>query len=273
MNPKLKSETVLVCFLIACLSLNVATVPVSAEQLLKDDFKQPYFWKTVDFFEYARAWALLKGLPVPPEHWHANVYMTYINQSGFQLLYAGLQNISLASNFELTIPMQTVLMHYKTQEDNQDALVASSFLMLMGFNDTDTSFHTGSPDRNDNLWASFSLGINLTEHFPDTSFPAFNSGSEILKLTHSTENGVETWKWGMRYKNLTALWITADIVDEENTNIHRPFGLATYDELTFHYTLTLSSDGVATLHKDYIIGRMHDLFVFGGWLLVLPIYN
>jgi hypothetical protein len=101
-----------VCFLVACLSLNVATIPASAEQLLKEDFEQPYFSKTVDFFEYARAWAILKGLPEPPEHWYANVHMTYINKAGFQLLYAGLQDISLVRNIDLTIPMQTILMHY-----------------------------------------------------------------------------------------------------------------------------------------------------------------
>lgn len=254
--------------------MNVLIVPVSAEQLLKEDFEQPYFAKIVDFFDYARAWAVLKGLSEPPQHWHANVYMTYVNQIGFQLLYAGLQDISLVRNVDLTIPMQTILMHYKTQETNQDALVASSFLMVMGFNDTDTSLNTGSPDRNDNLWASFSRGINLTELFPDMTFPTFNSGSEILELTHSTDGtGIETWEWGMRYKNLTALWVTADLADEWNTNPNRPFGLATYDELTFKYTLTLVSDGTATLHKDYVVGSMHDLFVFGGWFLIWPIYN
>lgn len=274
MNLILKPETILVCFLVACLSVNALVLPVSAEQLLKDDFKQSYFAKTVDFFDYARAWAVLKGLPEPPQHWHANVYMTYVNKSGFQLLYAGLQEISLAPNVDLTIPIQTILMHYKTQETNQDALVASSFLMIMGFNDSDTSIHAGTPDKNDTLWASFNLGINLTELFPHTTFPAFNSGSELLELSHSTEgNGVETWEWGMRYKNLTALWVTADLVDEGNTKANRPFGLATYDELTFKYTLILSPDGIATLHKDYVVGRMHDLFVFGGWFLIWPLYN
>ncbi|UCH01680.1 MAG: hypothetical protein JSV20_07495 [Candidatus Bathyarchaeota archaeon] len=268
----MKRHTLFACIFIACLSVNILIMPVAAEQLLNEDFQQPFFAKTVDFFEYARAWAVLKGLPKPPDHWNANVYMTYINQSGFQLVYAGLQDISLAQNIDLTIPMQTILMHYKTQEDTQDALVASSFLMVMGFNDTDSSLHTGSPDKQDNLWASFSLGINVTELFPDTIFPAFNSGAEILELTYSTDTGVDTWEWGMKYKNLTALWITIDQTNEENTDTNRPYGLATYDELTFKYKLTLS-DGTATLHKDYTLGQMHDLFVFGGWLLIWPIYN
>ena len=273
-NLALKPERILVWFLVAGLAVNTLILPVSAEPLLKDDFKQPYFAKTVDFFEYARAWAVLKGLPEPPQHWHANVYMTYVNQSGFQLLYAGLHAIRLTPNVDLTIPLQTILMHYKTQETNQDALVASSFLMLMGFNDSDSTLHAGTPDKNDTLWASFNLGLNLTQRFPHTLFPAFNSGSEILEFSHASEgNGVETWEWGMRYKNLTALWVTTDLADEGNTQATRPFGLATYDELTFKYTLTLSPEGTATLHKDYVLGCMHDLFVFGGWFLIWPIYN
>ncbi len=270
----MKLKTILVWGLVAYLAVNALVLPASAEPLLKDDFKQASFAKTVDFFEYARAWAVLKGLPEPPQHWHANVYMTYVNQSGFQLLYAGLQEIRLTPHVDLTIPLQTVLMHYRTQETNQDALVASSFLMLMGFNDSDTTVHVGTPDKNDTLWASFNLGLNLTQRFPHTPFPAFNSGSEILEFTHTSEGtGVETWEWGMRYKNLTALWVTTDLMNENNTQATRPFGLATYDELTFTYTLTLSPEGTATLHKDYVVGRMHDLFVFGGWFLIWPIYN
>ncbi len=263
-------KNILICVLIVGLSINLLTASVSADSLLKEDFQQPSFAKTVDFFDYARAWATIKGLQKPPDHWHANVYMTYINQSGFQLLYAGLRDISLVQNVNLTVPMQTILMHYKTQESNQDALVSSSFLMLMGFNDTDDSIHTGSPDKNDNLWASFSLGVDLTELFPNATLPAFNSHSETIPLDDSIEN---TWTWGMKYTNLTAFWVTIDLVNGNKMNTSRPFGLATYDELTFKYTLQLDPDGTATLRKDYVIGSMHDLFVFGGWFLIWPIYN
>ncbi|UCH38082.1 MAG: hypothetical protein JSV76_02665 [Candidatus Bathyarchaeota archaeon] len=272
-NP-LKYKPVILVFFVVCLTIHLLIVPLNADTLLQEDFQQPSFAKTVDFFDYARAWATLKGLPQPPQHWHANVYMTYINQSGFQLLYAGLREISLIQNLDVTIPMQTVLMHYKTQEANQDALVASSFLMVMGFNDTDTSLYEHSPDKNDNLWASFSLGVDLTELFPNVTFPAFNSDSEVIPLDHPDESAdYETWTWGMKYTNLTALWVTTDLVNADETKLSRPFGLATYDELTFKYRLRLYPNGTATLHKDYIIGRMHDLFVFGGWFLIWPIYN
>lgn len=264
----MKYKHILVSILVICFTANLLVLPVQADTLRQDDFLEDSFAKEVDFFDYARAWAVLRGLPEPPNHWHANVYMTYINQSGFKLLYAGLQDISLVQNVDFISPMQTILMHYKTAETKQDTLVSSSFLMIMSFNDTDASLHGGSPDKNDNLWASFSLGINLSELFPDVTFPAFNSGSEILPLE---QNG-NTWTWGMKYKNLTAFWVTADIVNEDNTNPNQPFGFATYDELTFKYTLTLEG-GTATLHKDYTIGRMHDLFVFGGWFLTWPIYN
>jgi hypothetical protein len=255
------------------LTLSVVISPVKAATLEHKDFQKEQFAKTVDYFDYARAWAALKGMPKPPNNWHANAYMTYVNHSGFQMIYAGLENISLQQNIELTIPMQTVLMHFKTQESNQDAIVASSFLMVMGFNDSMTSLNASIPDKNDNLWASFSLGINLTALFPDVTFPAFNSGAEPIGLLNRTkENGAYEWTWGMRYANLTALWVTLDLADESNTNPSRPYGLATYDELTFTYNLTLH-DGVATLQKNYVMGRMHDLFVFGGWFLIWPIYN
>jgi hypothetical protein len=199
--------------------------------------------------------------------------MTYVNHEGFQMIYAGLQNISLHQNVDLTIPMQTILMHFKTSESQQEALVASSFLMVMGYSDSETSLNENIADKNDHLWASFSLGINLTALFPNVTFPAFNSGAELINLnSRLKDNGAHEWTWGMRYINLTALWVTLDLVNEDNTNPNRPYGLATYDELTFTYNLTLYQ-GKATLHKDYVIGRMHDLFVFGGWFLIWPIYN
>jgi hypothetical protein len=144
--------------------------------------------------------------------------------------------------------------------------------MLMGFNDTANSIHPNSPDKNDTLWASFSFGVNLRQLFPDVTFPAFNSKSEIHPLTTS-EDGL-TWKWGMRYTNLTALWITTYITEENETETSRPWGLATYEELTFDYTLSIDPDTHrATITQDFVIGRMRDLWTFWGWFLVWPLYN
>ncbi len=88
----------------------------------------------------------------------------------------------------------------------------------------------------------------------------------------SSEDGL-TWKWGMRYTNLTALWTTTRITEENETDTSRPWGLATYEELTFNYTLTIDPDThKATISQDHVIGRMRDLWVFGGWFLIWPIY-
>jgi hypothetical protein len=236
----MKFKILLGALLAACLSTTLVAVPVSADNLLKTDFQKESFAKTVDYFDYARAWALLHGLPKPQNYWHAYVYMTYVNKMGLQMLYAGLQNISLANQVFLTIPMQTLLLHYKTENNSRDALVASSFLMLMGFNDTAKSIYPDSPDRNDTLWASFSFGINLKQLFPNATFPVFNSKSEIFPLTCS-EDGL-TWKWGMKYTNLTALWITTYLTEDNETETSIPWGLATYDELTFNYTLSIDPD-------------------------------
>ena len=181
--------------------------------------------------------------------------MTYVNKMGLQMLYAGVQNISLTNQACFTIPMQTVLLHYKTENNSTDALIASSFLMLMGFNDTANSIYPDSPDRNDTLWASFSFGVNLKQVFPNADFPAFNSKSEVFPLTHSGDK--LTWKWGMRAR-LTALWITTHVTEEDETDTSRPWGLATYDELTFNYTLSIDPDThKATITQDQVIGRMH----------------
>ena len=268
----MKHRPLFLSLFIALLALSVIAPPVQATTLEHDDFELGQFAKTVDFFDYARAWATVRGMEQPPTHWHANTYMTYVNHAGFQMIYAGLQDISLLQNVDITIPMQTILMPFKSKDSKQDTIVSSSFLMVMGFNDSKTSLDPGFPDKNDNLWPSFSLGIDLTELFPDVTFPAFNSGAEPIPLEKSEEVGVIEWTWGMRYTNLAALWVTLDLVNEDNTNPNRPFGLATYDELTFRYTLKLA-DGVATLHKEYEMGQMRDLFVFGGWFLVWPIYN
>ncbi len=257
--------------LVACLLTTLSMVPTSADDLLRTDFQEESFAKTVDYFDYARAWALLHGLSKPQNYWHANVYMAYVNKMGLQMLYAGLRNISLADQAYLTIPMQTILLHYKTENNSRDALVASSFLMLMGFNDTAKSIYPDSPDRNDTLWASFSFGVNLQQVFPNASFPAFSSKSEVFPLT-SSEDGL-TWKWGMKYTNLTALWITTHITEENETDTSRPWGLATYDELTFNYTLSIDPDThKATIAQDHVIGRMRDLWVFYGWFII-PLYN
>jgi hypothetical protein len=268
----LKFKNLLGVLLVACLSTTLAIVPVSAEDLLRTDFQKESFAKIVDYFDYARAWALLNGLPRPQNYWHAYTYVTYVNKMGLQMLYTGLCNISFANQAFLTIPMQTILLHYKTENNSRDALVASSFLMLMGFNDTTESIYSNSPDKNDTLWASFSFGINLRQLFPNVTFPSFNSKSEIYPLTRSADG--LTWKWGMKYTNLTALWITTYITGENETETSRPWGLATYEELTFNYTLSIDPDThTATITQNYIIGRMRDLWVFWGWFLIWPLYN
>lgn len=268
----LKLKNLLGVFLIASLSATLVVLPTSADTLLRTDFQKESFDKVIDYFEYARAWALLHGFnTTPANNWHANTYVTYVNKMGFQMLYAGLCNISSLNQAFLTIPMQSIILHYKTENKSRDALVASSFLMLMGFNDTSRSIYPDSPDRNDTLWASFSFGVNLQNLFSNLTFPSLCSKSEIFPLTHSEDK--LTWKWGMKYTNLTAFWITTHIVDESKTNTTSPYGLATYEELTFNYTLTIDPDThTATIRQDHAIGRIRDLWVFGGWIWFLPIY-
>jgi hypothetical protein len=255
----MKTKITLGTLLAAIIFLGLMAPLVRAETLVKTDFEQESFAKTVDYMEYVRAYATLHGIPQPEnfDKWHANMYMTYVNNSGFKLLYAGLEEITTDESAYLRIPMQAFIMHYKTNENNRDVILASTFLMLMAFNETATSLYPDSPDKNDVLYASFSLGFDLSNL--GKTLPVLNSKTETIPLTHEGNE----WTWGMKYTNLTALWWRTWIdPNKPGFNNSWPVGLTVYDELTFTYKLTIDPDaGTATLQENHVIGRMRHLFV------------
>jgi hypothetical protein len=255
----MKTKNLLGTLLATIILLGLMTPLVRADTLVKTDFEQESFAKTVDYFDYVRAYATLNGIQTPANFakWHANMYMTYINTSGLKLLYAGLDNITTDGSAYLRIPMQSFIMHYKTNETNRDVIMASTFLMLMAFNESANTLYPDSPDRNDVLFASFSLGFDLSSL--GATLPVLNSKTETIPLTHEGNQ----WTWGMKYTNLTALWWRTWI-NPNNPRFQNswPVGLTVYDELTFTYKLTIDpTTGTATLQENHIIGRMRHLFV------------
>jgi len=247
----------------------IATIlPISAaETLSPEDFKQESWSKTIDFFDYARSYASAHGKTPPPANWHANLYMVYINVSGFQLLYAGLANIT-TGNATLTIPVQNFLEHYKTQK-GKNVLMSSSFITLLAFNDTTNSLYPDSPDKNDNLYASFSLGLNLEQYFPNSSPPALSTKTEIIPLTSSEDK--LNWYWGMRYTNLTAIWWRMHTDPIRPRYEVLPIAITTYEELTFTYNLTINpTDHTATVTANYVVGRMTNLWLI-HWIIFIPV--
>ena len=266
----MKNRKIIGTLLISIAILGIMAPLVSAETLVKTDFEQNSFAKTVDYFDYVRAYATLNGIPTPAgfDNWHANMYMTYVNQSGLKLLYAGLEDITTDGSAYLRIPMQSFIMHYKTNEQNRDVILASTFLMLMAFNETANSRFPDSPDVNDNLYASFSLGFDLSDL--GKTLPVLNSKTEVIPLT-SSDDKLE-WTWGMKYTNLTALWWKT-WVNPNNPHFDNswPLALTVYDELTFTYKLKIDpAAGTATLKENHVIGRMRHLFV--GLLPMLWVY-
>lgn len=268
--PKVKNmkTKILLGIWLVCTALGSALLPAfAADTLLASDFKLESWAKTVDYFDYARAYALLHGIDTSGfSNWHAYTYMTYVNTSGLHMLYAGLINVTFPSENTLTVPMQTVLMHYKTANHSRDVLLASNYLMLLAFKDTAESLYSGSPDRNDLLWSSFSLGFNFGSHFAGERFPALHSKTELIPLTHSDDK--LHWSWGMKYKDLAAVWWGTFISPTNHTYNSWPVALTTYDELTFTYNLTISPEtNTATLTESHIIGRMTNLWRF-GWFII-----
>jgi hypothetical protein len=257
----MKTRRMFGIILITAILVGLMAPLVKAETLVKTDFEQESFEKTVDYMEYVRSYATLNGIPQPDnfDKWHANMYMTYVNTSGLQLLYAGLEDITTDESAYLRIPMQSFIMHYKTNQNNRDVILAGTFLMLMAFNETTTSLYPDSPDRNDVLYASFSLGFDLSDL--GETLPVLNSETVTIPLSHS-EDKLE-WEWGMKYTNLTALWWRTWInPDNPHFNNSWPVALTVYDELAFTYKLTIDPDaGTATLQENHVIGRMRHMFV------------
>lgn len=241
---------------------------LATDSLTPQDFLEQSWTKTVDFFDYARNYAAANGLTPPSNDTHAYVHMTYINVGSLQVLNWGLDNIT-AGTTALTLPTQSTLMHFKTQNQSKDVVSLSTFLMLMAFNDSATGY-PGSPDVNDTLYASFSLGFNLNTVFPDAVFPSLNCTTSYIPLTHSTN--MLNWSWGMRYTDLTAFWWRV-FIDPLNPHYEEtlPMGIAVYDELTFTYNLTINPQThSANLTENHVIGRIRDLYSFGWTLTPIP---
>jgi len=264
----MQRKMLLGALLVLTFALSTIMKPASAvDTLSPNDFKLESFSKTVDFFDFARHYAAINGKTPPPGNWHAYLYQVYVNVGGFQLFYSGLINIT-AGGGALTIPVQSFLEHYKTPE-GKDVLTSSSFIMLLAFNDTATSKYTNSPDVNDNLYASFSLGLDLTDIYGSSAKPALSSKTTVIPLTSSSDK--LTWEWGMRYTNMTAVWWRM-FVDPLNPRYEiLPIAITTYDELTFTYKLTLDpTNHTAKVTANYVIGRMTNLWLI-YWFFLIPI--
>ncbi len=241
---------------------------LATDTLQPSDFQLRNWNKQIDFFDYVREYASIHGKTPPPDGSHAYLNLAYVNVSGLSMLSAGLVNITDEEN-ALTIPIQTNMMRYETRDGLKKVVSASSFVMLMAFNESEETVFYQSPDRADTLYASFSLGYNLDDLFEGSRVPDLNSSSKEIPL-ESSQNGL-VWTWGMKYTDLAAFWWKTSIDSSNPTRDPRPIALTIYDELTFTYRLEINPDtGETTLSSNYTIGRMRDLWVF-WWLVFLPI--
>jgi hypothetical protein len=246
----------------------VALVPLNANAttgpiLQSSDFSAQSFSKTVDFYSYVRQYAVSNGINDSAiQNQHAYIYANYINVGGFQLFYAGLVNAtdSAHNNMNITIPIQTVFEHFKTP-GGKDAITASSFLSLISFQDNGTSDpYPNTPHYNDTIYASFSLGVNLTA-LTGHKFPSYVASSSIIPLTSTDSNH---WTWGLNYTNLSALWwriYPNPLFPFYDSSA--PRGLAQYSQLSFTYSLAMDPTAkTATLTESYVVGQMTDLWLF-----------
>ncbi len=261
-----KSSVLVVILLLTASSI----CPVFAGDYLRSgDFDEESWSKVVDYLEYVDVYATAHGLSRPPAGAHANLYMTYVNYSGVQMLYAGLTNITMGLGaLSVTLPIQTFMMHYKTENQKRDVVTASSYIMLLAYNEAEDTIYHDSPDRNDTLYASFSMGFDLSALIQQDA-PALNSITKTIPLTHPEAN---RWSWGMTYTNLTAIWWRVSIDPANSSYQSVPVAVSVYEELTFTYDLIFDLDGkTAKIVSNYVIGRMTDLWVVGTWFGFIPV--
>src|SRR3989442_5451121 len=235
----------------------VAFQTANASTVSNGDFQTQSFSKVVDWFDYVRQYADNNNLTQPNASEHAYIYTNYVNVGGFQLFYAGLVNATHNGTF-VTMPIQTFIEHFKTV-GGKDAITASSFISLVSFNESNADPYPNSPDKTDTVYASFSLGVNLTA-ITGHKLPGYVATSQITPLTQVDS---QHYTWGLKYTNLNAIWWrinpdpfipTADLVT--------PRGFAQYSELSFNYALAIyPTSKTATLTTSYTVGRMTDLYI------------
>ncbi len=255
-NMRISTRTSRIVALAVLGLLVLAMVPrsASADTVQSTDFQSQSFTKVVDWYDYVRQYAAANGITPPP--WvataHAYLYTNYINVGGFQLFYVGLINATNpTTGNNVTVPLQSFFEHFKTP-GGKDAITASSFLSLIAFTENSSTIYPNSPDRNDTIYASFSLG-------GVSAFGTPVASSRVIPLTSPAPN---QWTWGLKYTNLNAVWwkIGVDPLFPFWDN-RTARGVAQYDELTFNYALTIDPAAkTAQLTASYTIGKVTSLW-------------
>ena len=152
------------------------------------------------------------------------------------MLSAGLFNITDVENTQ-NIPIQTTMMHYKSKDDLKDVVTASSFMVFMAFNETQSTI------------------------FEQTNKPDLNSKVDLILLTSSSDKLI--WTWEIKYSDLAAFWWKTSFDPQNPTKDPKPIALTIYDELTFTYTLTINPEtGKTPLGINYTSGKIQNLYVF-----------
>lgn len=257
---KIKSLTIAIALLLVINSFGLLKAQAS-DEITKNDFFMGSFSKTIDLFDYVRNHAEAIGGTPPPADWTSDTVVNYINQNGVKLLYMGFAGVDYGkAKFQL--PLQSIVERFNTTK-GEPAMTASSFLMLMAFNDTKTSIYPGSPDKGDNLWASFSMGTDYSEVFPEGKTPKLMTSVEVTPM----KNSGNEYAWGMKYKDLAAIWWSV----AGSAPKLLPSALCIYSELGFNYRLTFNpTEGTAKLYVTYTIGEMRDLWTV-GYIEFLPV--
>ena len=199
-------------------------------------------------------------------HAHVYTYMNYVNITDYQMLYLGFVNATLTipinlifKTFNVTIgasmPMQTILQHYKTPK-GKDAFMISTFLLMATFQDTGTI--PGVPDASEPLYIALTFDLlgNVGSELKN------NFNVSMIPMTWSADGN--HFEWGMSYYNLKTLWWWFNPFQPNKAG--HLVALAEFNELTFKYSMDIDrATGQVMISTSYDVGPVNWLKAGGNY--------
>ncbi len=237
------------------------TLPDESQYLNGHSFDESNWSTVVDWIR------ILAGVnSSATDYAHVYTYMNYVNITDYQMLYLGFVNASLTIpikffiwTFNVTVgasmPMQTILQHYKTP-NGKDAFMISTFLLMATFQDT--GIVPGVPDLAEPLYIAltFDLKGNVGNELKN------NFNVSLIPMTWSADGN--HFEWGMSYYNLKTIWWWFNPFQPSKPG--HLVAVAEFNELTFKYSLDINREtGHVMISTTYDVGPVNWLKAGGNY--------
>jgi len=268
--------SLLIAILLGCSLITYGTVAYTPQNISAQNvdvgghnFSEKNWSATIDILDFIR-----EKFPEAhiPTNMSLNVYTVWVNESSIplQMLYLGFLNFTYGSLFNMTIPMQLILEHYRTP-NGTNVVLASSFMMLMVHRDEPSSVIPNVPDKNDTVWVSLTIGADAILDALELISPGVNPDMKVHAEALQMNSTANHYEWGMRYTNLVSLWFKLNMANTSEgmgaADLSPLKAISILSELTFIYKMDINPPvgtgiGNATIRMNYRIGEFTDIWNF-----------